>query len=63
VRKITDKDYTKRPDCKKILDERNEWALNRNEFEFKQDLESFEEHKNDNLFLYLMIISMLSRNV
>jgi hypothetical protein len=60
---MTDRDQSERPDCQKILDEKNVWTLNRNEFNFEEDLRFFKEHKNNNLFLYSMIISKLSCNV
>lgn len=52
---------TKRPSCEKILEERNSWALSKNEFDYDNELESFEEPKNENQFVYSIIIQKLNQ--
>jgi hypothetical protein len=59
---MTVRDFSKRPHCRKILDYKHLWALNRNEFDFDEDLSFIKEHKNNNPFVYSMIISKLQQN-
>jgi hypothetical protein len=63
VNDMTVRDFSKRPDCRKILEEKHLWVLNRNEFDFSEDLRFIKEHKNDNQFVYSMIISKLQQNI
>jgi hypothetical protein len=60
---MTDRDYSERPDCQQILEDKHLWALNRNEFNFDEDLRFITEHKSDNQFVYSMIISTLQQNI
>jgi hypothetical protein len=60
---MTDRDYSERPDCQQILEDKHLWALNRNEFNFDEDLRFITEHKSDNQFVYSMIISKLQQNI
>ncbi len=50
----------RRPDCKEILESKL-WALDKNEFEFKNEMKAIlKTQKNQNLFIYSILESKLS---
>jgi len=49
----------KRPDCEKILERRRLWALSKSDFNYENELKSIEKTKNENYFVYNVMISKL----